>query len=127
MLTITTLPSDTLTRKAHEIWSVLSTLTVSKAESLIVANSKALHHVLPHLMPPIDHEYTLKFFYNRKNLSINEDEAFLEMYVEFHRIAVENSQEIASRIGKRWHTSESKVIDNAIVGYMRKRKIFRPA
>jgi len=114
-LTITSQDAELTARK---IWAVLSSLRVSIAEAQIVANSKALHHVLPRLVPHIDREYTFNFFYNRNNLSISEDEAFVEMYAEFHRLAVGNIQEIVSRIGKGWHTSESKVIDNAIVGYM---------
>ena len=115
-LTIVTLRDAGLT--ARRIWAVLSSLRVSIAETRIVANSKALHHILPRLVPPIDHQYTIRFFYRRNKLSISEEEAFVEMYVEFHRLAVGNIQEVVSRIGRGWHTSESKVVDNAIIGYM---------
>ena len=38
--------------------------------------SKVLHHVLPDLVPPIDRQYTFKFFYGRTLLSIPEEVAF---------------------------------------------------
>ena len=45
---------------------------MSVAAAQIVANSKALHHLLPALVPPIDREYTFRFFYDRTMLTINE-------------------------------------------------------
>lgn len=119
---ITTLTPQDARQTTRQVWSVLSALKVSIAEARIVANSKALHHVLPRLVPPIDREYTFNFFYGRNNLTITEEEAFFEIYRELHHIAVNNTQEITSRIGKDWHTSETKVIDNAIVGYMLKKR-----
>ena len=78
-----------------------------------------LHHILPSLVPPIDRSYTLRFFYRRQGLSISEKEAFREMYLEFHRIAVHRKKEILNRLGKNlWNTSETKIIDNAIIGFI---------
>ncbi len=37
-------------------------LKLSKSESTIVVNSKALHHLLPNLISPIDRQYTVRFF-----------------------------------------------------------------
>ena len=64
--------------------------------------------MLPDLVPPIDRRYTITFFYNRKMLSISEAAAFGEMYSGFHRIAVSNPEEIQSRVGTGWNTSETK-------------------
>jgi hypothetical protein len=102
------------------VWAVLSHLKVSLAVAQIVANSKALHHVLPALVPPIDHTYTYTFLYNRNNLSIAEAQAFPEMYSCFHYIASNNRGQIKASLGKAWNTSETKTIDNAIVGYVLK-------
>lgn len=103
---------------ARAIWQIVESLKVSVAEARIVANSKALHHVLPSLVPPIDREYSFRFFYDRNTLSIDEGRAFEEMYVELDRIARTRAGEIRERIGRGWHTGHAKVIDNAIVGYM---------
>jgi len=53
-------------------------------------------------------------------LSIAEAEAFREMYSQFYEIATANREQIQARIGKGWNTSETKIIDNAIVGYVLK-------
>ncbi len=103
---------------ARELWSILSCLQISIADFQIVANSKALHHLLPALVPPIDRTYTFCFFYTRTQLSISEEDAFREMYLQFCYIANTNKQQIKSCLGKGWNTSETKVIDNAIVGFI---------
>jgi hypothetical protein len=105
---------------ADELWNILSNLKVSIASAQIVANSKALHHLLPSLLPPIDRTYTYNFFYNRNMLTLSEKEAFKEMYVRFYQIAITNKSKIESLIGSRWNTSETKTLDNAIVGYVLK-------
>ena len=44
---------------------------------------------------------------------------FLRIYAHFHRIAVYHKDMILAAIGRGMHTSVTKVIDNAIVGYVR--------
>jgi hypothetical protein len=100
------------------LWHCLSKLTVSIAEARIVANSKVIHHILPRLLPPIDRTYTFNFFYSRNMLSVPEEVAFAEMYSRFHQIGLANKESIPSLIGSRWNTSQTKLIDNAIVGYV---------
>jgi hypothetical protein len=46
---------------AEQAWKIMAGLRVGIGETLLVANSKALHHLLPGLIPPIDRSYTLKF------------------------------------------------------------------
>src|ERR1700683_4269616 len=48
-----------------DVWALVARLRVSVAEARIVANSKLLHHILPELVPPMDREYTFRFFYGR--------------------------------------------------------------
>jgi hypothetical protein len=43
-------------------------LDVSESGATVVANSKALHHLLPRLVPPVDRQYTLRFF--RQSISV---------------------------------------------------------
>ena len=54
-------PSDVL-QITNDVWAIIGSLKVSTSATHIVAGSKALHHVLPNLVPPIDREYTFKFF-----------------------------------------------------------------
>lgn len=41
---------------------IYDNLKVSISDSTIVANSKTLAHILPNLIPPIDRQYTIRFF-----------------------------------------------------------------
>lgn len=117
-LSLFEIPASDIGRVTRDLWKLLSGLTVSIAAARIVANSKVLHHLLPRLMPPIDRTYTFNFFYNRNMLSISEEDAFIEMFSRFHTIAIDNKDIIAGLVGRGWNTSETKVIDNAIVGYV---------
>jgi hypothetical protein len=118
-LRICDLPPEQVPDVAVQIWSVLSRLSIGIGETKIVAGSKALHHLLPELVPPIDREYTIRFFYQHKTLSRGDQSTFAEIYPHFHRIAVACRDQIETRIGRQMqmHTSITKVIDNAIVGY----------
>jgi len=101
-----------------KVWNVLGALNVSASKSNLVANSKALHHLLPDLVPPIDREYTLTFYFNHKNMYRPEEEIFSDIYPHFHRIAMECRDNIRKHLGSGMNTSETKIIDNAIVGFV---------
>jgi hypothetical protein len=102
----------------QRLWRVLSALSVSIADAKIVANSKVLHHILPDLIPPIDRTYTFNFFYNRNMLTISEEDAFCEMFLRFHRVAVEQKDFLSAHVDRGWNSSRTKVLDNALVGYV---------
>ena len=102
----------------ERVWSVVSALRVGVGAAQIVANSKALHHVLPMLVPPMDREYTYRFFYGRKGLSIGEQAAFSEVFNRLLHVGTECSAAIHSLLGESWNTSPAKVVDNAVVGYL---------
>jgi hypothetical protein len=118
-LSMTGLNQSQVQQVAQQLWDIIAALKVGVGETKIVANSKALHHLLPSLVPPIDREYTTRFFYHHKTFNQGDEAAFLEMYPQFHKIATSRQQEIDQQIGKGMNTSETKVIDNAIVGFVR--------
>lgn len=103
---------------AERIWETMEGLRAGVGRTLLVANSKALHHILPSLVPPIDRQYTLRFFYSHMTISQGDRTAFMEMFPHSQTIAASQQTAIASRLGRGTHTSETKVIDNAIVGYV---------
>jgi len=109
-----------LSEITDDLWSILNNIKVSESETKLVANSKALHHILPDLMPPIDREYTLRFFYNNKTISGRDEQLFREIYTQYYRIGYRCRDEIISHVGRGFHTSETKIIDNAIVGFVLK-------
>lgn len=58
---------DSCTQEQYEkcvddLEQVYRTLKVSISEATIVAHSKTLAHILPNLIPPIDRQYTVRFF-----------------------------------------------------------------
>jgi hypothetical protein len=113
------LGSDQVETVAVRIWEVISALKIGSAETKIVSGSKALHHLLPELVPPIDREYTLRFFFNNKSLYQGDHAAFQEMFPYFHLVAIQCRDKIERRIGHGMNTSPTKVIDNAVVGFVR--------
>jgi len=117
---ITSIHDSNITPVTSDLWEVLASTRVSISKTKIVANSKALHHILPDLMPPIDREYTLRFFYNHTTLNQGDEVAFKEIYPYFHKIASACRDKIMSHIGFGMNTSQTKVIDNAIVGFVLK-------
>jgi hypothetical protein len=107
-------------RTADMIWSIIWDLRVGIGNTKIISGTKALHYLLPDLVPPIDREYTVQFFFKNKNAvqgdATKQREAFLVMYPHFAAIGRTCTEQIVSRLHGGMNTSVTKVIDNAIVG-----------
>lgn len=103
----------------EEVWMIISALRVSTSRSKLVAGSKTLHHLLPDLVPPIDRQYTFKFFTGQTQVSYGEQTAFAEWFPLLCEIARSCDEEIEAALerGGFMATSASKVIDNAIMGF----------
>ena len=115
------LAPDQVGRVTEKVWQALERLRLSASKTKIITNSKALHHLLPALVPPIDREYTLRFFYGHGNLTRGEERTFAEIFPLFHCIGIRCSGAIKRSVGRGFNTSETKVIDNAIVGFVTKK------
>lgn len=116
---ISELSAPDVPRVARTIWHVMENLTVGRQRVKLIANSKALHHLLPDLVPPIDREYTLRFFYNQTTtIGPREGRVFVEIYPVLHYVAQTAGSRFPQFLGKGMHTSETKIIDNAIVGFV---------
>jgi hypothetical protein len=108
---------------AEEAWEIIANLRVGIGKTQLVGNSKALHHLLPALIPPIDRNYTLKFFVGRPYIYSGQhaERLFRAVYPLFHEIAVHCADEIHGFLAtppEGMNTSVTKVIDNAIIGFM---------
>lgn len=117
------LADDQVKRVAAQIWRLVAGLEIGLGEARIVRGSKALHHFLPDLVPPIDRAYTLKFFFHVNTFDQEKEQVcFMAAYPWFRTIAIQCRREVARRLSadSGWDTSITKVIDNAIVGYVRK-------
>lgn len=117
---ITQLNSDTTL--TGNLRALIDNLKIGEGETKLIFNSKTLHHLLPNLIPPIDRQYTLLFFYNSTGPPYIEN-CFSEIYPKFVEIALSCKDNIVKMVGKGFHTSETKVIDNAIVGYVLKKNL----
>lgn len=104
---------------SRRAWQVIAAIQASTSETQIVAGSKTLHHVLPGLIPPIDRQYTSRFFTGQRVIPSGEH-AFLEWFRYFAEIGQRCRTEIEAAVsrGGLMATGSSKVIDNAIVGFM---------
>lgn len=116
---LTNLDEEALKEITNKLWDLLSTLKISSTETQLVACSKALHHLLPNLMPPIDGEHTLRFIYGYKPTYESDERKFKKTFPLLWTIGKAKKTIILQWIGKPFHTSETKVIDNAIVGYVK--------
>lgn len=109
-------------RIAQELHDIIYEVRLSQTESQVVTGSKALHHILPSLVPPIDRNYTRRFFHFWMQQFQYDPDIFAYIWTRFAEIAERTSP--GRFVGKApWATSESKVLDNAVIGYCRYHKL----
>ncbi len=79
---------EKILKKLEELCFKEGGLYASKTKARVVSSSKALAHILPNLVPPIDREYTACFFgYNKQSLSLKkEKELFNEVMLNLYRL-----------------------------------------
>lgn len=110
-------------------------LQLTNASATVVVNSKALFHILPRLIPPIDRQYTIRFFNflpadwrhsNGKFKTIqlppnieNQLDLFQSICLKIKRLAdqVERSLLDCELLNNK--VTAPKAIDNAIVNFVR--------
>ncbi len=101
-------------------------LKVTENKSHIVAVSKTLHFLLPDLIMPMDRRYVMNFFYGHNNYKTGVDEfnVFDEVLREGIKIAekLNLSNRDVKDNGKNWNTSVPKLIDNAVIVFMKSRE-----
>lgn len=110
------IPNEKVNTVKDKLASLFNNLRIMESETKLIGNSKALHHLLPDLLPPIDRQHTLRFFYGNTNITRGEEEIFLELFEKFREIATHLGNENYKFEG--FNTSLPKIIDNAIMGYV---------
>ena len=118
MLEDARLDAETLsaTKAGDSIWGLIDRLRISATSARLVATTKALHHLLPHLVVPMDRQFTGAFFnWNNQAWQVKQEQSFKAAFLIFARIA--RSAKPAQYVSSGWNTSPTKVIDNAIVAY----------
>ena len=93
-------------------------LEVVDSKMSIVTISKVLHYMLPDLIVPIDREFTMQFFYGKKNKcsSIMKEPFYIfwELETIFSEFVKRN--DVSQYIDNIWNMNIPKILDNAIIG-----------
>jgi hypothetical protein len=107
---------------SSKLWQIMKSLKINQDNTKLVACSKALHHLLPDLVVPIDRTYTGVFF-NKDNYAFQfAQEKFLSLAMDNFAIIARAVNPAKFVVDKGWNTCLTKVIDNAIVGYREAQK-----
>lgn len=106
---------------AEKAWRVIGSMGIVSNISKLVPGTKALHHLLPELIVPMDRQYTQTFFgfhnpeYQGQGAS--QRPVFVKAFEAFARIARAADASSYVGTGQPWRTSRSKVVDNALIGF----------
>jgi hypothetical protein len=93
----------------------------------LVGNSKVMAHLLPHLIPPVDREYTLKFLFGngqiRNGIEVEWKklvqilEGFFYPVAQFPLFQSKAESWLAHNDRFKWDTSHLKILDNLVIGF----------
>jgi hypothetical protein len=109
-------PDLNLSSTLKNLSALIFSTDIVKNKTKLVSSTKALHHILPDLIVPIDREYTQRFFgWDNTEFQYYQKECFEKAFRSFAWIA--NKVNLDQYISEGWNTSRTKVIDNAIIGW----------
>jgi hypothetical protein len=102
----------------ERLWALIESLGIVENKAKIVAGTKALHHLLPDLVVPMDRAWTGKFFQFHLpewQDARSQHRIFTLAYGQFARVArqVQPQQYVT---GHGWRTCRTKILDNALIG-----------
>lgn len=101
------------------IWKLLDGLRIVENKARLVSGTKAVHHVLPELVVPMDRAYTQAFFrWQNPQFQYSQRDCFNEAFEAF----VEIARLVHPVVGTGWRSSRTKIIDNAIVAFVQSTK-----
>ena len=97
------------------IWRLIQSVRLVDNKATLVPSTKALHHLLPDLVVPMDRAYTRPFFgWHGPEFQNHQARCFEHAFAAFHRVA--QSVDPRQYVDTGWNSSLSKVVDNAVVG-----------
>lgn len=97
----------------------IARLVANKAK--LVAGTKTLHHLLPDLVVPMDRAWTGRFFQLHPpewQDQDNQRRTFRRVYGHLADVARRTNPD-QYVTGEGWHTSRTKILDNALIGFCR--------
>jgi len=108
-------PELNVDRTVAVLWSLIRDIGIVDNKAPLVAGAKAIHHILPDLVAPIDRMYTSRFFGWSSQFQYNQEAVCEEIFRTYHQVA--NSVDLGSHINGGWRTARAKLLDNAVVGF----------
>jgi hypothetical protein len=105
-----------VTAIAERVAALSEDLGIVENAATVEPGSKALHYLLPDLVPPLDRRWSGKFFRWRQQDPLAHSR---RLWVEaFTTLALAASQCSPSRLlDEEWNSSITQVLDNALIGY----------
>lgn len=104
------------------LWRVIQNLSITRGKAKIVSGTKAIHHLVPDLIPPMDVRYTGKFFWKHREIgqALRQQSIFRLIFCFFVDLAryVRTNSAFMRCVGTGFHTSLPKALDNAIIGFV---------
>jgi len=109
-------------------WAVLKEIftgiKIMSSRTLLVGNSKVMHHMLPNIVPPIDREYTLRYLCGNTMIANDPEKEWQTMraLITGFFIPVAMDTAFAAKAGlwlaakRPWDTSVMKIVDNLLIG-----------
>ena len=114
---------------------IYESLDLTEAKATVVVNSKALHHILPEFIPPIDRQYTIRFFTQTPDRWRDQSgkyrpvplpptgEAQFTLFArtcrDLKRMADRVDRALFEDQRRRYALAAPKALDNAILNYVR--------
>jgi hypothetical protein len=111
-------PEATFADVIPRISAIIQALDINDNHTTVVVGTKALHHLLPDLIPPMDRAYTGTFFaWPKPYFQARQAEILREGLTVCNQVA--RACHPDRLVGAGWRTSAAKILDNAIVAYCR--------
>jgi len=111
-------PQLDVSRISDELWALLDGLMIVENKAKVVSGTKALHHILPNLVVPMDRKYTQVFFgWQNPKFQYGQRECFVEAFEAFVQVA--RIVKLGRYVGKAWRSSRTKILDNGVVAVVR--------
>ena len=109
-----TLDAETLSPR---LWQLIDELGIIQNDTRLVPGTKTLHHLLPDLVAPMDRGYTQKFFlWHNPEFQYDQARKFGVIFKTFAEVA--RAVRPSQFLNGGWNSSSTKVIDNAVVGFV---------
>lgn len=106
-----------VTNVADQLWNIISNLGIVTNNATVVSGTKALHHIHPDLVVPVDRKYTQEFFgWDNQEFQYGQRKVFRISFKSF--VIIARAVDLTQYQDNGWCSSNTKTIDNAVVGFV---------